>query len=284
MKKKLCMLLFGLCLASMSACGNRVASDSPDNITSKDEIDMTEDVNAESESEPEADQNELDLEELKLMVPDASEYFKQSGEVFSDSYVSFEGDAYCIFRVYDNWNDDEWNSYKQAVIDAGFSNVRFDTDESFSAWTEDGRFYFSFSIGEDQDRRCIYINASKDKDTQSNAQTLDEEESSNVFSEDTEDNATNADKELVDGVRPEFKEAIDSYEAFYDEYCDIIKKYTANPTDMELLTSYTDMLTRAAEMTEKFEAWENNEMNDAELKYYLDVNNRVTQKLLELYE
>ena len=287
MKKKLCMLLFGLCLASMSACGNKEESDNPDNIiTLDDEVDLTEDVNTEFESETEAEvnQNELDLEELKLMVPDASEYFKQSDDVFSDSYINFEGDAYCIFRVYDKWNDDEWNAYKQAVIDAGFNNIRYDMDENFSAWTEDGRFYFSFSIGEDQDRKCIYINASRDKDTQSNAQTLDEEESNDVVSEDMENEDTNVDKELIDVVRPEFKEAMDSYEAFYDEYCDVIKKYNENPTDMEILASYTDMLSRATEMTEKFEAWEDDEMNNAELIYYLDVNNRVTQKLLELYE
>lgn len=165
MKKKLCVLLFGLCLISISACGNKTSSDNPNNINASNvKSDMIEDDKAELESGQEANQNELDLEELKLMVPDASEYFKQSGEVFSDSYVNFEGNAYCIFIVYDKWNNDEWNSYKQAVIDAGFSNIQYDTDESFSAWTEDSRFYFSFSIGEDQDRNCIYINASRDKD------------------------------------------------------------------------------------------------------------------------
>ena len=35
-------------------------------------------------------------------------------------------------------------------------------------------------------------------------------------------------------------------------------------------------------MLEKFEAWEDNKMNDAELKYYLDVNNRVAKKLLDV--
>lgn len=282
MRNKLCVLLFGLCLVLISACGNNTAPNNLDNhITSDDEIDMIDDIKSEPEPEQESDQNELDLEELKLMVPDAAEYFKESGEVFSDSYVNFEGDAYCIFRVYDSWNDDEWNSYKQAVIDAGFSNIRYDMDESFSAWTEDGRFYFSFSIGEDQDRKCIYINASRDKDTQSNPQTLDEK-SSEVVSEDISNEDDNVDTELIDGMRPEFKEAMDSYEAFYDEYCDIMKKYTDNPSDMGLLTSYTDMLTKAAEMSQKFDAWEDNEMNDAELKYYLDVNNRVTKKLLDV--
>lgn len=281
MRKKLCVLLFGMCLVSMSACGNNTASNNLDkHITSDDKIDMIDDIKAEPKSEQEADQNELDLEELKLMVPDAAEYFKETGEVFSDSYVNFEGDAYCIFRVYDSWNDDEWNAYKQAVIDAGFSNIRYDTEESFSAWTEDSKFYFSFSIGEDQDRKCIYINASRDKDTQRDYQALDEKSSAAVSEDNNED--ANVDTELVDGMRPEFKEAMDSYEAFYDEYCDIMKKYAENPTDLDLLTSYTDMLKKVTEMSEKFEAWEDNEMNDTEMKYYFDVNNRVTKKLLDV--
>lgn len=87
---------------------------------------------------------------------------------------------------------------------------------------------------------------------------------------------------LVDGMRPEFKAAMDSYEAFYDEYCDYMKRYKENPTDLALLTQYGEMLSRAAEMSEKFEAWDENEMNAAELAYYIEVNGRVTQKLLEV--
>lgn len=87
--------------------------------------------------------------------------------------------------------------------------------------------------------------------------------------------------ELVDGMRPEFKEAMDSYEAFYDEYCAFMKQYSANPTDLTLLGKYTDMLTRLSEMDEKFEAWEDGDLNDAELKYYLEVNSRITAKLLD---
>lgn len=53
---------------------------------------------------------------------------------------------------------------------------------------------------------------------------------------------------------------------------------------MELLADYTDMVSKAAEMSEKFEAWENSDLNDAELTYYLDVHNRVAKKLLEVSE
>lgn len=91
-------------------------------------------------------------------------------------------------------------------------------------------------------------------------------------------------EELVDGMRPEFKEAMDSYEAFYNDYCDILNQYSENPSDMQLLADYADMMEKAAEMTEKFEAWEEDDLNNAELAYYLDVNNRIMKKLLEVSE
>ncbi len=88
--------------------------------------------------------------------------------------------------------------------------------------------------------------------------------------------------ELIDGMRPEFKEAMDSYEEFYEEYCDLLKEYYANPMDMSLMTKYYDMLEKVVEVDEKFEAWNEKDMNDAELKYYLEVTNRIAQKMLDV--
>lgn len=123
-----------------------------------------------------------------------------------------------------------------------------------------------------------------DKDEESSG----DEESADTVSEDTEDADSDtypdSDKKTVAGIRPEFKEAMDSYEAFYDEYCDFMKKYNANPSDRTLLDGYMDMLDRSVEMTEKFEAWDEGEMNDEELKYYLDVNNRVSKKMIDAME
>ena len=88
--------------------------------------------------------------------------------------------------------------------------------------------------------------------------------------------------ENSDGMRPDFKAAMDSYEAFYDEYCSFMKKYMENPTDLSLLGEYADMMSKSIEANQKFEAWDESDMNDAELSYYLEVNTRVAQKLLEV--
>lgn len=85
------------------------------------------------------------------------------------------------------------------------------------------------------------------------------------------------------GIRPEFKDAMDSYEAFYDDYCEIMAKYTKNPTDLSLLGKYADMLAKAEEMDKKFNAWDEGSLSDEELKYYLDVMNRVQKKMIDLF-
>ena len=84
------------------------------------------------------------------------------------------------------------------------------------------------------------------------------------------------------GLRPEFKEAMDSYETFYDKYCAVLKEYKENPSDLTILAKYTDMMTQLTDMTEKFDAWSEEELNDEELSYYLEVNTRVMQKLLDV--
>ncbi len=40
---------------------------------------------------------------------------------------------------------------------------------------------------------------------------------------------------------------------------------------------------KAADMDKKFAQWDDGELNDAELKYYLEVNSRVTQMMLDVY-
>ncbi len=92
---------------------------------------------------------------------------------------------------------------------------------------------------------------------------------------------TEAPAEESTGLRPEFKEAMDSYEAFYTEYCELLKEYKKSPTDMSVLTKYMNLMSKLTEMDEAFEKWESEDLNSEELKYYLDVNNRVLKMLTD---
>ena len=89
------------------------------------------------------------------------------------------------------------------------------------------------------------------------------------------------DKKDNNAIDPEFKAAMDSYEEFMDEYVAFMKKYKANPSDLSLLTDYANYMSKYADFVEDFEKWEDEEMNAAETAYYIDVQARVSKKLLE---
>ncbi len=83
-------------------------------------------------------------------------------------------------------------------------------------------------------------------------------------------------------IRPEFKAAMDAYEEFYDEYCDLMAQYAKNPSNLSLLGKYGQMMTKMAEVDAAFEKWDDADMTTAEAAYYLEVNGRVLQKLAKV--
>lgn len=96
------------------------------------------------------------------------------------------------------------------------------------------------------------------------------------------ESAKNTGTGISDGeLRSDFKEAMDSYENFMNDYAEFMKKYKDNPTDTSLLADYADYMTKYADMVEKFDKWESEDLNDAELAYYIDVQARVSKLLLE---
>lgn len=123
--------------------------------------------------------------------------------------------------------------------------------------------------------------------TESEGDTANEESSKPISSTETsskkEEKASSSSKsnETNDGLSADFKAAMDSYENFMDEYVAFMKKYKANPTDMSLLSDYTDYMSDYADFVDDFGKWENEDLNSAELSYYLDVQTRVSKKLLE---
>lgn len=84
------------------------------------------------------------------------------------------------------------------------------------------------------------------------------------------------------GLSEEFKNAMDSYESFMNEYVEFMKKYNANPTDPTLISQYSSMLQRYSEQVSAFDKWNSSDMSTEEASYYIEVQARVSQKLLEV--
>lgn len=83
----------------------------------------------------------------------------------------------------------------------------------------------------------------------------------------------------ADGIRPEFKDAMDTYEEFFSEYCAFMEKYTSDPTDLSLLTDYADFMSKYEQTMNSLTEWENEDLSTEELAYYTEVMNRITKML-----
>lgn len=86
------------------------------------------------------------------------------------------------------------------------------------------------------------------------------------------------------GVRKEVKDAIDGYEAFFKEYAAFMKKYSSSSNPLGLMADYTKMMGKYAENLEAWEKFEKkySDMNDAEMKYYLDATVRIEKILMSV--
>ncbi len=179
---------------------------------------------------------------------------------------------------------EEYNAYVNECSEKGFS-IDYEKGETYYRANHADGYHISLSY-RGNSVMSVEVEKSKEDDASSVENgSADEEESVVEEKEDTPDTegvaTENENAELVNGMRPEFKEAMDSYESFYNEYCDFLKKYSENPADLTLLAEYADMMSEAAEMDKKFGEWEDGDLNETELSYCLEVEARIAKKLAD---
>ncbi|GAB5081768.1 hypothetical protein Osc1_09410 [Hominimerdicola sp. 21CYCFAH17_S] len=211
-------------------------------------------------------------------------------DMYDDFYDGLLDDAYDNeeYSEYSEWYDMRSNEYERwydtrSDVYEDWYDMRSDiyefwTDLRSELWDDD----IEKAKKKIEDFRED-VEKIKEDAGQADNNTSDSEENTESDSE-TETKVPEEDKpaeNLVDGMRPEFKEALDSYEDFFDEYCDFMKKFNESPDDLSLLSEYTEYLTQYSETMEKMSELDDGEMNDAEMKYYLEVTNRISQKLLD---
>lgn len=174
--------------------------------------------------------------------------------------------------------------YDQYVADCSANGFNIDYDKGDTYYRADNADGYHISLKyEGNNIMAVEIKASKNSDAGTSEPATTEPSTETTAP--SESNATETkpnDTDLVDGMRKDFKDAMDSYEAFMDEYVAFMKKYSDNPSNVGLLADYTKYMSKYADMVEKFDKWESEDLNDAELAYYIDVQARVSKKLLDV--
>ena len=180
-----------------------------------------------------------------------------------------------------NTTFEDYEDYVKACQDKGFNVDYYSSDNSFSAENTNGYSLYVKYAGVnvmDITLNEPYEDTDNNNDTNSEETPATEEESEEISVPESEDTSSYDDNELS----TDFKEAMDSYEEFMNEYIDFMKEYQeSDGTDMSLLSEYSEYMNKYTKVCEDFADWEDKDMNSSETAYYVEVQTRVNQKLLE---
>ncbi len=244
-------------------------------------------------------------EVVSVVDTDDADAIETAMEYFYDTIYEEAFDSY-YERIYENIFDALYETYYDGIIADALDTEDYSewldiSSEAYSDWLDANSNIYSTWLDANSDLYSIWLdvnseiiwNDNYDIDaiiTSSNAtednvetETLDGEDNldnNNEIIDNASDDETSGD--AGDGIRPEFKEAIDTYEAFFDEYIEFMKKYSESESDVSLLGDYMDFIEEYADTMEKLTVLETQEMSTEEMLYYTEAMLRINNKLLEL--
>ena len=189
--------------------------------------------------------------------------------------------AYSVYIA--NTTKDEYETYAQKCIESGFDkDVRKYENSVHADYSEDINLHIEYK---GFDIMYVSITGKMSEDYSYLSEIIETDETVINEPEVTQVPDTIEVPEMdVEFIDPEFKEMMDSYEAFFDEYVDFINKF--NNADsievLELMSSYTDYMEQYAETMEKLSDINQDDLSAAEALYYAEVMARIYQKLEKL--
>ena len=133
-----------------------------------------------------------------------------------------------------------------------------------------------YAYTSDFDEILSTLKITTEEDT--NLATLNHESES---SENRSDVSDNSEAKTEDSSSSDIRKAIDSYEAFFDEYIAFMEKYKRNPSDLQLLADYMKFVDQYEKTMNELDALNDTDMSAADREYYLDAMNRINKKLLD---
>lgn len=182
------------------------------------------------------------------------------------------------FSVYiGNTSKDDYNSYVKACSDKGFT-VNYNKGDNIYNADNSAGWHVSIKY-EGNNIMHIVIDAKSENSTAPSAS-----DDTTKAAQSKPAKTANNDSDMVDGMHRDFKEAMDSYEEFFDEYVAFMKKYENSDNPMSMFSDYTKFMSQYSETMQKLDEWKSKDLNTKEAAYLLDVTNRINKKLLEVAE
>ncbi len=259
-----------------------------------------------------------DLDHYELVTPDIAEISYVDGEKIYKEYYDFKGKKYSMddkteeaqywsksalgsvvpkpeapiiksdgmddeddfmFDAY-GMTPEDFNSYVDSCKEAGFTVDASEFDNFYSADNSDG---YNVYMNYDENKECTsVISKAPNKEKQK------AEEEGPDIEEGSDDSGSDSDSEAKvepSDVTPSVKEALDEYEAFFDDYITFMKKYNkADASDLnEMIDEYSNYIEKYSDMYSKLIGMAGDfKVTSSDYKYYNEVLKRIEKKLKDV--
>lgn len=169
---------------------------------------------------------------------------------------------------------DDYQSYVEQCKEKSFTVDYSSSDNYYFANNSEG---YQLSVDYDADRRMMEVSVSTPVETTTTPEATPEPVETAAEEPSTDDTSS-------EEVDPDFKATMDSYETTINNYCDFMEKYNnAGPEDTAaMLADYTSYLQQYTETIDALNSIDEDSLSAADLAYYIEVNGRISQRLLEV--
>ncbi len=166
-------------------------------------------------------------------------------------------------------------SYASEVKNAGFDQD-YMSDENFFSGTSAGGAQVTLrrKTGNVMDLLLEVHEAASTSTSEPSAEASPVQERTQIPAVTSAPEASSA---AASGIRPEFKEAMDSYEAFFDSYWEFMRSYDSS--DLTMMTKYAEFMSQYADMMDKLDAVDESELSPEEEDYYIQTMAHINDEL-----
>lgn len=194
-------------------------------------------------------------------------------EDLSNGIISSDREDYLSVYV-GKLSKDDYQSYVEQCKEKGFTVDYSSSDDYYFANNSEG---YRLSVDYDVDRRMMDVSVSTPVETTPTPEATPEPVETAAEEPSTDDTSS-------EEVDPDFKATMDSYETTINNYCDFMEKYNnAGPEDTAaMLADYTSYLQQYTKTIDALNSIDENSLSAADLAYYIEVNGRISQRLLEV--
>ncbi|WP_178667905.1 DUF6591 domain-containing protein [uncultured Eubacterium sp.] len=276
--KILSVILAVITIATLFGCANANKSDSVEESTTKplkNGFDTSTNVNYEFEdfefSVPNYFGNEKS-EDDKVWI------YSETGE--SSMFVQFQQMNFGLTESdlkeesIDEWSKSYFDGMAKSVVNVIYKNSFDLSNDSFVIRKQS----FSGTVNEKDVDIDAYIIASKETCKTVCVSALQTENTQYNYLSDAEKMVLSV-SEKIEQVSLDFKAMMDSYEEFFDEYIEFMKKYSESQDVMSMISDYSNYMTKYSEVMQKMNSVDTSELSPADYAYYVEVTERITEKL-----